>query len=155
HPEELVEISQPRRATPMMELREAKAFSGIAAYYPANFPVASSAGSKLVFSVRVNDNLFRVLGVTPIIGRDFSPGDEQQPVVILGYDYWRQNSGKPEIIGQTLTVGGENRTVIGVLPADFTLFFRDGNLWVPQSMNNGNARVLARLNPGVSLQKAE
>jgi putative ABC transport system permease protein len=150
---ELVEISQPRRALPLGELRGARAFDGVAAYLPWNFAVAGPDGARLVFSCRVSASLFTVLGVTPAVGRSFAPGDEQQPVVMLGYDYWRQASGDPGIVGHTLTIDGQRRTVIGVLPADFTLVFRDGNLWIPQRMAEG--RLLARLRPGVSAAQAE
>jgi MacB-like periplasmic core domain len=152
-PGELVEIDQPRRTLPLDELRGARAFDGVAAYLPWNFAVAGPDGARLVFSCRVSANLFQVLGVSPALGRTFAPGDEQEPVVILGYDYWRQTSGDPGIIGQTLTIEGQKRTVIGVLPAEFTLFFRDGNLWIPQRMTEG--RVLTRLHPGVSAAQAE
>src|SRR5260370_39616997 len=151
--DELVEIDQPRRALPLDELRAARSFDGVAAYLPWNFAVAGPDGARLVFSCRVSANLFQVLGVSPAAGRIFGPGDEQQPVVILGYDYWRQTSGEPGIVGQALTIDGTKRTVIGVLPAEFTLFFRDGNLWIPQRMTEG--RVLGRLHPGVSAAQAE
>jgi predicted permease len=149
---ELVEIDQPRRALPLDELRAAHAFDGVAADLPRYFAVAGPDGVRSVFSLRVSANLFQVLGVSPAVGRIFVPGDEQQPVVILGYDYWRQTSGDPGIIGQTLTIDGQQRTVIGVLPADFTLFFR-GSLWIPQRMTEGHA--LAHLRPGVSITQAE
>src|SRR5580704_5565898 len=66
---ELVEISQPRRALPLGELRGARAFDGVAAYLPWNFAVAGPDGARLVFSCRVSASLFTVLGVTPAVGR--------------------------------------------------------------------------------------
>src|SRR2546422_11053866 len=60
-PNELVDISQPRRVLPLDELRSARSFTGVAAYTPWNYPVVSAEGTKLVFSVRTSSSLFTVL----------------------------------------------------------------------------------------------
>jgi predicted permease len=150
--EELVEVSHPRRTLPLDELRAAGAFRGVAAYTPWNFAVPDAEGASLVYGCRTSASMFTMLGVRPALGRNFAPHDENQPVVMLGYEYWRRTSGDPKVIGKTLSLDGQPRTVIGVLPADFTLFVRDANLWIPQRMTQG--RTLGRLRPGVTPEQA-
>ncbi len=152
-PDDLVEISLPRRTIPMDELRQARSFESVGAYSPANFPVAGDEGTKLVFGCRVSAGMFSLLDVQPALGRVFTANEEDQPVVLLSHEYWQRLSGDPNIIGKTIRMGEQDRTVVGVLPADFTLFFRDGHLWIPQRLTQG--RLLARLRPGVSRDQAD
>ncbi len=152
-PDELVDINQPRRVLPLNELRQARSFDGVAAFIPRGFPVAAGGTVKDVFGCRASANLFTVLGVRPALGRTFAPDEDDKPVVMLSYEYWRQLSGDPDFIGQAILIGDDRYTVIGVLPADFTLWFRDANLWIPYRMTEG--RPVARLKRGVSLVQAE
>jgi hypothetical protein len=103
-PDELVDITQPRRAVPLSKLRQARSFDGVAAFIPRNFPVPSSDTVKLVFGCRASANLFTVLGVRPAVGRTFAPDEDDKPVVMLSYEYWRQLAGDPNIIGQAITM---------------------------------------------------
>jgi putative ABC transport system permease protein len=100
----------------------------------------------------VTPNLFSVLGVDAAVGRVFSP-EEKEGVVVLGYDYWRRTSGDPHIVGQTLTISDRPHTVVGVLPPDFSLSVRDGNLFVPGT--RPDARIVGRLAPNVSIAQAQ
>jgi len=152
-PDRLMSIDQPRRILPLAELRQAPSFNGVAAFLPRNFPVTADGATKLVFGCRASANLFSVLGVQPAPGRTFAPDEDDQPVVMLGYEYWRKMSGDPAIVGQAIAIGGIPYTVIGILPADFTLWFRDANLWIPYRMTEG--RTIARLQPGVSPAHAQ
>jgi len=152
-PDELVEISVPRRTVPLDELRQARSFATVGAYTPANFPVVEKSGTKLVFGCRVSGAMFSLLDVQPSLGRVFAANEEDQPVVILSHDYWKRTSGDPNIIGRTMRIGEQDRTVVGVLPANFSLFFRDGQIWMPQRLTQG--RVLGRLRAGVSHEQAD
>lgn len=152
-PDELVEISQPRRTIPMDELRKARSFQSVGAYLPWGLLVTRDGSTAQVFGAKVSASLFSLLEVQPAFGRVFGANEEDQPVVIMSYDYWRSTSGDPNIIGKTIRMGELDRTVVGVLPADFTLFFRDGQLWIPQRLTQG--RLLARLRPGVSRDQAD
>ncbi len=147
NPAELVEISLPQSRPPLEDLNRAQCFAGVAEFVGWGFNVAGAGGVQYAFGFRVSPNLFSVLGVRAAVGRIFSTG-EDQPVVILGYDYWRRISGDPNIVGRPLVVSGEPFTVVGVLPADFSLGVRDGSVFVPNLRTAG--RVVARLRPGVS-----
>ena len=72
----------------------------------------------------VSDNYFRVLGVTPLMGRFFEPADDDvpwsRPVAVISHRFWqRQLSGDSAVIGRTITVNGGVLTVIGVAPPGF------------------------------------
>ena len=116
---------------------------------------------------QLSANFFDLLGVNPIIGRTFSPGDDTagyEHVVVLTYRLWqRRFGGDRGILGKTITLNNEPFTVIGVMPADFYYPVRDNQLWTPLVVPPSAAadrgarflRVLARLKPSVSLQRAQ
>lgn len=112
--------------------------------------------------------LLRVLGVDPLLGRSFSPEDDQRgagDVVMLTYHFWTQRFGADRsIVGDDLTLNGRDYTVIGVLPSDFR--FRDeADLYLPLGQLDDVAlsdrsihpgwRGVARLKSGVSLAAAQ
>ena len=78
-----------------------------------------------VDSAIVTADFFRTLGVEPALGRDFAPGDEDpadKQVVLLSHGVWqREFGGDPDVVGTAFTFNGESHTVIGVLPAGFSL----------------------------------
>ena len=86
------------------------------------------------FTSQVTANAFALLGVTPILGRDFVLSDQQPgaaPVVILRNDLWRSRFGRsPSVIGATVRLNGVPTVIIGVMPADFS-FPEDQALWTP------------------------
>jgi len=71
----------------------------------------------------VSDNFFLGLGVQPIIGRLFLPGENEASSasnVVITYDWWEKHLGRhPGALGQTITLNGSRSTIIGVLPRDF------------------------------------
>jgi len=118
-------------------------------------------------------NLFNVLGVNPILGRTFAPdeGGQGRPgVVVISFGLWqRRFGGDPQIIGRKLVLGGNEATVIGVMPADFKWHVKAGSLtrkaaemWSPWQVGEQTrqrrgrfASAVARLKPGVSLEQAQ
>jgi predicted permease len=75
---------------------------------------------RIVGSIAASPEFFRVLGVSPILGRDFVAADAKKgaaSVAILSYEGWQTLAqGNPKIIGQTLLTGDTPATIIGVLP---------------------------------------
>jgi putative ABC transport system permease protein len=71
----------------------------------------------------VTDDFFRILGVGPILGRDFMAADNQPgapKVALLGYAIWQRDfGGSPEIVGKAVRINGAPATIIGVMPAGF------------------------------------
>ncbi len=115
------------------------------------------------YTKQVTPNVFQLLGVKPILGRDFTPSDAKpgaEPTVILRHNLWEQRFGKdPAIIGQTVRLNGVPTTVIGVMPPGFS-FPEDQNLWVPlipppDALTRGNfgaQYVFGRMAAGAAIQ---
>jgi predicted permease len=109
---------------------------------------------------------FETLRVQPLHGRGFRSGDDRpgaDPVVLLGYDLWRDRFGSsPDIIGKPIRANGVQRTVIGVMPPKFAFPVREA-LWTPlpdeplaKPRGQGpNYLVIARLKPGIAIDQAK
>src|SRR5262245_9993098 len=109
-------------------------------------------------------DLFATLGVVPARGRAFTP-EEDTPgnaqAVIVSDGFWRRRlGGDPQAIGQTLTLGGVHRKVVGIMPPGFQ-FAGDAELWIPLGLDanqrssrygGGKVKVVGRLKPGVTLE---
>ena len=137
---------------------------------------------QIVGSVLASPNFFHVLGVQPMMGRDFIAKDGEKgadDVVILSYLGWKAlMNGDPNAIGKTLRNGGKPNTVIGVLPAGVNLPAIAMSPGMPSHQAGGaletmvfepmvpsdadlrddnydyNYSVIARLRPGVTLAQA-
>ncbi len=109
----------------------------------------------------VSAGFFDVLGSRPALGRTFLPGDERRATVVISDRLWRERlGGDPAIVGRTLRMDSEPVTVIGVMPPGFRFpYTADAwGLFSPASEEERSLRIfqgLARLRPGVSLQKAQ
>ena len=112
---------------------------------------------------RVSAGFFRVLGVSPLLGREFQP-EEDRPngpaLVILSHGLWRRfYHSSPDILGRKITLRGEPYTVAGVLPEDFRSSI-PADLWTPLRPSTtgegggSNYAILARLRPGVTWEQA-
>ena len=116
---------------------------------------------------------FKVLGVEPILGRTFLPEDNEpgkQDVAVLSYGFWqRRLGGQANVIGQQITLNGEQFTIIGVMPPSFQFHIkhrsgtgRPAELWstLPMPVGPGANEigrflsVVAQLKPGVSPEQA-
>src|SRR5437016_2453734 len=104
------------------------------------------------FGQLVSGNFFSLLGVNAVLGRTISAEDDQpanpQPVVVLGYGFWRRHLGSDStIVGKTLMLNGVNYNVIGVTPARFTglLVGFEPDFWAPTAMVEQITRHKGRL----------
>src|SRR5690242_7737889 len=140
---------------------------GLAAYTGGRVILSGSGEPESVGGPRVSANFFSVLGVDPILGRTFQPGEDQQNgprVTVLDYGLWqRRFGGDPNVIGRALTINGQSFTVIGVLPQNFQFALRANDLWIPyQPTQNQLTRrglhgtnLIGRLKPGVDAAQAQ
>jgi putative ABC transport system permease protein len=111
----------------------------------------------------VSTNLFGLLGVPPMLGRDFIPADEAPgapPVVILNYEFWVNRFGRrTDVVGSAIEVDGAPGTIIGVMPEHFD-FPTHWNLWMPaiysteRGLTPGGYQAVGRLRTAVSAQAA-
>ncbi|HXM32727.1 MAG TPA: ABC transporter permease [Chthoniobacterales bacterium] len=137
----------------------------VLAQYSAPWPQAVVGGSEPVRTnaCAVSSDFFRVLGVTPILGRVFSPESlaESKETVVVSYGFWRRYlGGRTTLDGTPLRFDNRSFAVIGVLPAE-TEFPPSVDVWFPSellppvlSRTAHNWRVAGRLKPGVSLDQA-
>ncbi len=147
--------------------QQSTSFSGLAAYYeliPAS--IAGAGDPERVWGQAATSNFFDVAQLRMALGRGFIRGDERQPVVVLGYNLWKQRFGADAaILGRDVTLSGRPFQVIGVAPpsfhgADQILYTQ---FWVPLEIadqllpNTTNfasrtynwLAVIGRLRPGV------
>jgi putative ABC transport system permease protein len=146
---------------------QAKSFEQIAAYDFNTADLTGSGDPERLNAGMVSANLFATLGVAPALGRAFTQAEDTyggQPVVILSDGLWRRRFGAdPQMIGRSITLGGQSRTVVGIMPGGFR-FSEEADLWLPLALNaaqelsrqQGNVllSVLARLKPGVTPEAA-
>ena len=140
---------------------------GIAAYTGGGAIMTGRGEPERVFAPAASANFFSVLGVEPVIGRTFQPGEDKPGaprVTVLTYGMWqRRFGGDKGIIGQSLTLNGDSYTVVGVLPASFQFAFRPADLWRPYQPTDAQftrrfmhgTNLIGRLKPGVNTQQAQ
>jgi len=82
----------------------------------------------------VTDEFFKILSVSPVLGRDFTAEDNKpgaEKTAILGYEIWQRDfGGDPKIVGESIRINGRAATIIGVMPQGFK-FPVSEQLWVP------------------------
>ncbi len=154
----------------------ATSFSDLSAVVPVQASLTTGNTPELVQGEMVSGSYFRMLGVR-VRGRAFLPAEDgapgSGPVVILGYELWRQRFGSdPRIIGRGVELNGHPYTVIGVAPRGFTgtSSLATSRFWVPLSMYQQllyyrmrtffeqrratTLGVVGRLKDGVTLERA-
>ncbi len=150
--------------------RQSRAFSDMAAIEEAQINLTGGPNGYIepeeVKAERVSADLFPMLGVQATVGRTFQPEEDQPGHVnsaLLSHNLWqRRFGGDAAIAGKSIRLGGQSYTVVGVLPAGFSLLEPEVDLWLPLGLNPNNPRtfgarslkVIARLKPGVSLERA-
>jgi predicted permease len=145
---------------------QAKAFDQIAAYNTGTADLTGSGEPERLNAGRVSADLFATLGVAPALGRAFTQAEDKHsgpPAVILSDGLWRRRfGGDPQVIGRAITLGGQSRTVVGIMPYGFR-FPEESDLWLPLALNAAQElgrqgvvllSVLARLKPGVTPEAA-
>src|SRR5262245_56503052 len=124
----------------------------------------------------VSANYFDAIGVRPILGRGFQPGEDvgrnAHPVVVISYQMWRERfRGDPDVVGKTQTLNNLPHVIVGVAPQGFygTFVGYAFQFWVPASMQpqfsagvykleDRGARWIegfGRLKPGVTIEQAQ
>jgi predicted permease len=142
--------------------RESHSFTDVAAF-GGNwaFNLGGSDQPENLRGVYVSANLFRLLGVDPLLGRSFLP-EEDRPgaggTAMLSYELWERKFGAdPKALGEHLTLNGRDYTVIGILPSNFRFLYPQADLYVPLAPAARDVRMrgVARLKPGVTLNGAQ
>ncbi|HKF67669.1 MAG TPA: ABC transporter permease [Vicinamibacterales bacterium] len=113
----------------------ARTLSSLSFVFSGSFNVGNEGlNPDLVPGCYVSANFFKMLGVPPSRGRDFTPGEDKPGaalVVLISDTLWRHRYGGDEaIVGRTIRIGDAPGTIIGVMPADMHFPFNADN-WIP------------------------
>jgi putative ABC transport system permease protein len=141
-------------------------FEGLAGVRDRTFNLTGSGEPEELRGANVTINFFDLMRVNPKTGRGFTSDEEQEGrdrVVVIGNGLWqRRFSGDPNVVGQILSLNGQNHTIIGIMPPGFQ-FPNKTELWLPlvPDARTRDARgafwlpVIGRLKPGVTRTQAQ
>jgi len=147
-------------------LQRGRSFDAVAVAKPWQPTLVGSAEPERLDAQRVSEQYFRVLGMSPIVGRDFSASEDRlngPKVAIISDGLWRRHFASDRaIVGQHVTLNGDPYLIIGVMPPTFeNVLAPSAELWSPlqYDMSQGNAwghhlTTIARLEPGVTVAQA-
>jgi predicted permease len=149
--------------------RDSQTFSSMAMYRNQDYNFVGTGEGERLSGYMISADFFSTLGVTPILGRNFRPDDDvpgAAPVVILGGGFWKRKfASSPDIIGKTITLNGASCEILGVIPAEFTFYGHDRDVYTPIGQWNDpsfrdrrvdmSAHAVGRLKAGVPLSAAK
>jgi putative ABC transport system permease protein len=161
-------------ATPVRyeEIRAAaRSYTAIGAFIPGieNASISGKGTPEALRGARVSANFLAVLGVNPLLGHGFVPGDDRpegRQVALISASLWRRRfASDPLIIGKEADFNLKPYTIAGVLPPGFGFPFSDADVWLPRPANWSEIpaasrrispilHVFGRLKPGVTPQQA-
>lgn len=132
--------------------------------WPTGVNITASGKASYVQQQRVGAGFFKVFGIAPLIGREFTVDEDRPggpPAVILSHALWRAMfNGDPQVVGRTLMLRGEAATIAGVMPPEFRTT-GDADLWTPirpSTTGEGegeNYLILVRLRRDVEWSRAD
>jgi predicted permease len=146
-------------------------FSSMAVARGYGFTLTGAGEAERVRAEFVSSDFFHSLGVKPLIGRTFAPGEDgfgAAPIALISAGFWQRKFGSArDILGKALILDGRSYTIVGVIPASFDLLlksFSPKEVYVPigqwghQGLKVREAGLgihgIGRLKPGVTLQQA-
>jgi len=143
---------------------QSRSFQSIAKYHADIASVSGASEPTRTTVAAVSPGFLKVLGVQPILGRDFGASDAKKgagPTVLVSYGYWRQYLGSSRDLAQShLKIDGGLFSIVGVLPSGFR-FPADVDLWLPADLDGENPSrtshnysVVGRLRDGTTVQQA-
>lgn len=176
-PDQLVTIAQSKPnfeagAIPYPNFRdmqkENRTFSAMAISRAYGFSLLGTGEPERVSARLVSSDMFSVLGVQPVLGRTFAPGEDEPgmpPLVLISSELWqRKFNAAQDVIGKGLTLDDKSYTVVGVLPARLPVFqttdvFVPIGQWDSPALKRRSAALglhgIGRLKPGVTVEQGE
>jgi putative ABC transport system permease protein len=143
-----------------------KTFQAISGWYLNDASETSGALPEKVTMAWVAPRFLQVWGISPAIGRDFTPEEEHfggLRAVLISDRFWRRRfDADPSAIGKSLRLDNRSYTIVGVMPAAFDFPLHDANVWSPSPHDAPFAKgrentwytAIGRLKPGVTLGQA-
>jgi putative ABC transport system permease protein len=175
HGDQLVSIAQMRSKAPQPQIAPARledwnrmnhTFQAISGSYTQDDSELSGELPEKLTHALVAPRFLAVWGISPEIGRDFTPLEEHfggPDAVLISDRFWRRRFGAdPNVLGKMLRLGRSSVPIIGVMPASFAFAAKDVDLWSISAPDFPYARSrdltwfigIGRLKPGVSLAQA-
>jgi predicted permease len=153
--------------------KETTSFASLGGYRQTGYELSGAGAPAQINASRLTASVFQVLGVPALMGRTFTPQEDEghQQVAVISYEMWHSRfNGASNILGQKILLDRKPYTIIGVMPRSFEFPLIPGQLnrselWVPMSftqddLSAGSAAswtssIVARLKPGVTPAQAE
>ena len=140
-------------------------FVQMAAYKRWDATVTMPDGPERAHAHLVSPEFFPLLGLAPLQGRFFSPGDvERDPnQIVISYGFWQQRLGRdPHAVGRSLVLNGQSYIIAGIMgkDSDFPMYAEIWAAWIATPVErrgraNHDLEVIARLRPGATLAQAQ
>lgn len=147
----------------------ARSIASIGVYQEGSVNLSDPRGAsdpERVNSAWVTASILPVLGVSPLLGRNFTDAEDlpKAPfVVLISEGMWRSRFGAdPQVLGRTIEIGGRSREIVGVMPRRFRFPNASTQLWIPLQLDPNeqypggfNYEGIARLKAGMTLAAAK
>ena len=141
-------------------------FSDLAAFNYTGEDLTGGQEPERISAGRVSANAFDLLGVQPLLGRGFLPGEDQPgsaQVVVLGHKFWQNRfASDSNIPGRTININDSVYTIVGVMPPDFVFPLPVTEIWIPHVLDPAKSgrevqylQVMGRLKRGVTREQAQ
>jgi predicted permease len=151
--------------------RESSIFQGLLAYRLKESNLTAGGEAEPVVTGEVSPNFFDVIGEKPWLGRAFAQEEGESgrnDAVILNHGFWlRHLGGDRGVLGRTVEIDGQKKTVVGIMPAGFN-YPPAVDFWMPlaitapikaqrdaQALQGTSFQVVGRLHPNLSLGQAQ
>jgi predicted permease len=151
--------------------KDNRTLSSMAISRGSSFSLTNLGEAEQVQAQLITSDFFPVLGVNPVVGRNFLPADDQRgaaAVALISAGFWKRKFGAaPDILGKSLTLDGKGYTIVGVIPGNFDLSlgsFRANDIYVPVVQWNNDLLFnrgaglsfhgIGRLKPGTTINQA-
>ncbi len=144
-----------------------RSFTDLGMAGPARITLRLGEQPEEVVGLFASSDVFTILGVTPALGRAYTADEDLEGndrVLVLSHEFWQARfGGRTDVLGTAVSAGGTLRTIIGVMPPDFTVLGQRADFLIPYGWTverlraapgRGSSHGIARLRDGVSFQQA-
>ena len=121
-----------------------RAFSSVGAFATQLANLTAPDRPRRVMSIGASSELFRVLGVAPLLGRTFDVAETRPNgarVAMLSYEVWQSSfGGNPAVVDSQVEINGIPRTIVGIMPSHFDVADQHAEVWLPMVIDPANRR---------------
>lgn len=139
----------------------ATSFESMAGTSDTGMVLSGSGNARFVPVGRATSNFYGIIGVAPVLGRIYTPADDDN-VALLDAGFWKSEfGGRADILGQAITLDETKYTIVGILPAGLRFaHYRTTDVWIPlapkrEYRGGGSVIVVGRLRAGVAPAAAQ